>query len=112
MNEQQQQQQQQITRTCQLSDAPINAIAGATSGLLVSILVSPLDVIRTRIQVERLPKGVPDMSLFTAMYRLNQREGLRAFYKGLGATMLVSHNRSNTFTCHLLVAFEISGVCT
>ena len=73
-----------------LSDSQINTIAGATSGVFVSVLVSPLDVVRTRIQVKRLPKGVPDTPLVVVMYRLSQREGFRAFYKGLGATMLVS----------------------
>ncbi len=72
-----------------LSESQINSIAGSTSGLFVSILVSPLDVVKTRIQVKRLPKGVPDTPLWIVMYRLSQREGLRAFYKGLGATMLV-----------------------
>ena len=73
-----------------LSDSQINSIAGATSGVFVSAVVSPLDVVRTRIQVKRLPKGVPDTPLFVTIYRLGQREGLRAFYKGLDATLLVS----------------------
>jgi hypothetical protein len=76
-----------------LSDSQINTIAGATSGAFVSVLVSPLDVVRTRIQVKRLPKGVPDTPLVVVMYRLSRREGLRAFYKGLGATMLVSERK-------------------
>lgn len=74
-----------------LSDSQITSIAGATSGVLVSILVSPLDVIRTRIQVKRFPKGVPATSVFVVVYRLFQQEGLRAFYKGLGATLLVCY---------------------
>lgn len=72
-----------------LTDSQINSLAGATSGIFVSILVSPLDVVKTRIQVKRLPKGVPSTPLYIVMYRLAQKEGLRAFYKGLGATMLV-----------------------
>jgi len=72
-----------------LNESQINSIAGATSGVFVSVLVSPLDVIKTRIQVKRLPKGVPDTPLLVVIYRLGRREGFRAFYKGLGATMLV-----------------------
>lgn len=72
-----------------LADSQINTIAGAASGAFVSILVSPLDVIKTRIQVKRLPKGVPDTPLWLTMYRLGKEEGFRAFYKGLGTTMLV-----------------------
>jgi hypothetical protein len=45
--------------------------------------------VKTRIQVKRLPKGVPDTPLLLTMYRLAQHEGMRAFYKGLGTTMLV-----------------------
>jgi hypothetical protein len=72
-----------------LTESQINSLAGATSGLFVSVLVSPLDVVKTRIQVKRLPKGVPNTSIFVVMYRFGQREGIKAFYKGLGATMLV-----------------------
>jgi hypothetical protein len=72
-----------------LTDSQINTLAGAASGAFVSVLVSPLDVVKTRIQVKRLPKGVPGTPLLVTMYRLGQREGYRAFFKGLGTTMLV-----------------------
>jgi hypothetical protein len=72
-----------------LTDSQINTLAGAASGAFVSVLVSPLDVIKTRIQVKRLPKGVPDTGLLLTIYRLGQREGFQAFFKGLGTTMLV-----------------------
>ncbi len=80
---------EQIKSRVLFTESQINSIAGATSGVFVSVLVSPLDVVKTRIQVKRLPKGVPDTPLAVVMYRLAQREGFRAFYKGLGATMLV-----------------------
>ncbi|CAF0986821.1 unnamed protein product [Rotaria sp. Silwood1] len=79
---------QQIRPYLLLTDSQVNSIAGATSGALASILVSPLDVVKTRIQVNRLPKGVRNTPLLVFVYRLGQQEGLRAFYKGLGATML------------------------
>jgi hypothetical protein len=84
-------QQKQIKSHLKLTDAQINSIAGATSGVFVSVLVSPLDVVKTRIQVKRLPKGVPDTPFLVVMYRLGQREGFGAFYKGLRATMLVRY---------------------
>ncbi|CAF0868808.1 unnamed protein product [Didymodactylos carnosus] len=62
--------------------------AGATSGAIVSVLVSPLDVIKTRIQVKRLPKNVRDKPLYITMYDLYKVEGGKAFYKGLGTTMM------------------------
>jgi hypothetical protein len=72
-----------------LTDSQINTLAGAASGAFVSVLVSPLDVIKTRIQVKRLPKGVQDTSLLITIMRLGQREGFKAYFKGLGTTMLV-----------------------
>ncbi|CAF0983974.1 unnamed protein product [Adineta steineri] len=71
-----------------LTDSQINTLAGAASGAFVSVLVSPLDVVKTRIQVKRLPKGAADTPLLTTIYRLGQQEGFRAFFKGLGTTML------------------------
>ena len=85
-------------RSFTLKDSQINTIAGAASGAIVSILVSPLDVVKTRIQVKRLPKGVPDKPLLLTIYHLGQREGPRAFYKGLGTTMLVS-SRKRMYDC-------------
>ena len=72
-----------------LSDSQINSLAGATSGIFVSILVSPLDVVKTRIQVNPLPKGASSTPFYTVMYRLAQQEGFKALYKGLGTTMMV-----------------------
>ena len=77
-----------------LTDSQINTLAGAVSGAFVSVLVSPLDVVKTRIQVKRLPKGVPDAPLWLTMYRLGKHEGFKAFYKGLGTTMLVRNDGS------------------
>ncbi len=81
--------QQEKRSSVILNDSQMNTIAGAVSGALVSVLVSPLDVVKTRIQVKRLPKGVPDAPLWVTMYRLGKQEGFRAFFKGLGTTMLV-----------------------
>jgi hypothetical protein len=39
-----------------MNESVINAIAGATSGVVVSAVMSPLDVLKTRLQVARLPK--------------------------------------------------------
>ncbi|KAL0477659.1 nicotinamide adenine dinucleotide transporter [Acrasis kona] len=71
-----------------LSDPTINTLSGASSGLIVSVVMSPLDVVKTRIQVHRLPKGVPGKPIYRTFYNLYQQEGIRAFYKGLTTTLL------------------------
>lgn len=92
-----------------LSDSQINSLSGAISGVIVSIFVSPLDVVKTRIQVKRLPKGVPDTPLYTVMYRLAQREGFSAFYKGLETTMLV---RKSFYSVENHCPIELLGIYT
>jgi hypothetical protein len=92
-----------------LTDSQINTLAGAASGAFVSVLVSPLDVVKTRIQVKRLPKGVPDTPLLVTMYRLAQQEGFAAFYKGLGTTMLV---RKYTYFYLNSYVIYFLGLCT
>jgi hypothetical protein len=65
--------------------------------------------VKTRIQVKRLPKGVPDTPLLVTMYRLAQQEGFAAFYKGLGTTMLVikyTYFYLNSYVIYFL------GLCT
>jgi len=56
----------------------IQVIAGTSSGVTVSALTNPLDVIRANVQIQRT-------SYAAALQRLWQEEGLRMFIKGLSA---------------------------
>lgn len=61
----------------------IQVIAGTSSGMTVTALTNPLDVIRANIQVQRT-------SFSTAVQRLWQEEGFRLLGKGLSARMTQS----------------------
>lgn len=66
------------------------ALAGAISGAVSAAVMSPLDVARTRLQVQALivpqrdlARGPVDM-----LRKIWRTEGARGFYVGVGATML------------------------
>ncbi|KAL0579586.1 MICOS complex subunit mic60 [Marasmius crinis-equi] len=77
------------------------ALAGALGGCFSTAVVYPLDVAKTQIQA--LP-GSKDVSMFALLYRLLKREGLGAWYRGFGATML------NTFSMQYAYFFFYSFV--
>ena len=54
-----------------INDTTINAGAGAISGGVVSVIMSPLDVIKTRLQVARLPKDAAAEGLLGMMRSLH-----------------------------------------
>ena len=61
----------------------MSAIAGAAAGALTATLVCPLDVLKTRLQVQRgPPTGIgPNLSAIVS------EEGLRGLYRGLTPTL-------------------------
>lgn len=69
----------------------VNLIAGAVSGLSVSIIFAPLDVVKTRMIVQRRPKHL-DASHFKGvvgtMVEMYNKEGIKSLYRGLGTTMI------------------------
>jgi solute carrier family 25 folate transporter 32 len=71
-----------------LSQTAIDALAGSTSGLVVSVVMSPLDVMKTRLQVSRQPKDRISRGVLMIMKELYMEDGIKSFYKGLGTTML------------------------
>jgi len=73
-------------RGCTSGDAlpfPYHLVGGATAGAIAAALTSPLDIIKTRIQVGSDYKGPLD-----AAQRILKEEGPRAFVKGIGARVL------------------------
>lgn len=69
-----------------------NAGAGAAAGVIAATFVCPLDVIKTRLQVNGLPKltnGTVKGSLIVgSLEQIFQKEGLRGMYRGLSPTVL------------------------
>jgi solute carrier family 25 (mitochondrial folate transporter), member 32 len=65
----------------------INAFSGALSGVLTAAFVCPLDVLKTRMQVQDLarPKYI---GIAGGLATLVREEGLRAAYRGLQPTVL------------------------
>ena len=68
-------------------DAPLPQwavfFAGAFAGCTATIVAFPLDVARTRLAME----CSVDMSLATCLYGIGEREGIKALYQGLTATV-------------------------
>jgi len=64
----------------------VQCIAGAGAGAVAAVFVSPLDVIRMRMQV--LKTSSYDVFGFAIMKRMIQTEGVRSLYYGLGANLL------------------------
>lgn len=65
------------------------AVAGAVSGALTVLLLHPLDVIKTRLQVQE--KGISNRyhSTVHAFKTIKMREGVRGLYSGAHALMTI-----------------------
>jgi len=63
-------------------------LAGAFSGAFASALTNPLDVIKTRLQVEKAHQEGAYKNILDAFLRISREEGWRAFTKGIGARIL------------------------
>lgn len=64
--------------------------AGLTSGALSSFAVTPLDVIKTRIQtINKGSNEIRYMNILDAFTRILDMEGPRAFFKGAACRMMV-----------------------
>ena len=64
----------------------VKAFAGITGGIFEAISLQPLDLAKTRIQMDKLGKY---NNMFDCISKVNKREGFFALYKGL--TPLVTH---------------------
>ncbi|KAG5897253.1 hypothetical protein JTB14_013156 [Gonioctena quinquepunctata] len=74
----------------------IQSVAGTLGGFTTTILTNPLDVVRARLQVQRI------MSMQQAFRDLWIEEGLKMFTKGLSARLI----QSATFSFSIIVGYE------
>jgi hypothetical protein len=65
----------------------IGSLAGCLSGISSSIILSPLDVIKTRVMVQK-NKHLKE-SLFNIIKNMYKSEGIASFYQGLGNLILI-----------------------
>ncbi|KAF3322720.1 nicotinamide adenine dinucleotide transporter 1 [Carex littledalei] len=66
-----------------------NAVAGASAGVIAATFVCPLDVIKTRLQVQGLPPGRKGSIILRSFNQVIQQEGsARGLYRGLSPTIL------------------------
>lgn len=95
-----------------MGEGAVNALAGATSGLVGGIIVCPLDVIKTKLQVQgtfrRVKPEAPYHRGIVGMAKAILREdGLRGMYRGL-TPLIVGYLPS--WTCYFWVYKEMQGI--
>lgn len=74
----------------------IQAMAGTLGGFTTTIITNPLDIVRARLQVQRLD------SMFSAFRILWIEEGLHMFTKGLSARLV----QSACFSFSIILGYE------
>ncbi|CAH1960100.1 unnamed protein product [Acanthoscelides obtectus] len=74
----------------------IQSVSGTLGGFTTTVLTNPLDVVRARLQVQRIG------SMRCAFRDLWVEEGLRMFCKGLSARLI----QSATFSCSIIIGYE------
>ncbi|GJQ83817.1 hypothetical protein Trydic_g5675 [Trypoxylus dichotomus] len=74
----------------------IQGVAGTLGGFTTTIITNPLDVVRARLQVQRLG------SMRDTLMELWREEGLRMFSKGLSARLI----QSATFSFSIILGYE------
>lgn len=79
---------------------PLNTmIAGACGGVCLWVMIFPADVIKSRIQINNLQRG-----MFSMGFEIARTEGLLALYNGLLPTII----RTIPATASLFIAYEYS----
>lgn len=73
-------------------------LAGAAAGSVCAVVCSPLDVARTRLQVQAtllpatggaVPAARPYTGLLSALHRIGAEEGIRGFFSGYGTAAII-----------------------
>ncbi|KAG8997998.1 hypothetical protein FRB93_013891 [Tulasnella sp. JGI-2019a] len=64
-------------------------VAGASAGFVSSVVTCPLDVIKTKLQAQKIPHGAPGyLGIAGTTKDILLRDGFKGLYRGLGPTML------------------------
>lgn len=74
----------------------IQSVAGTLGGFTTTIITNPLDIVRARLQVQRIG------SISRAFRELWHEEGLQMFTKGLSARLI----QSATFSFSIILGYE------
>jgi hypothetical protein len=67
---------------------PTHLLSGFCAGLIGAALTNPVDVARTRIQVESASTAGAYRGISDALVRIAREEGASAFFKGISARMM------------------------
>ncbi|KAF5840763.1 mitochondrial carrier protein-domain-containing protein [Dunaliella salina] len=65
----------------------INAVSGALAGALTATFVCPLDVLKTRLQVQRIG-AMKQQGIAGGLAQIVKQDGVRGLYQGLGPTLV------------------------
>lgn len=79
-----------------MSHLLIQTVAGTLGGFTTTLITNPLDIVRARLQVERVG------SLKLVCQNLWREEGLKMFSKGLSARLV----QSATFSFSIILGYE------
>lgn len=90
--------QEELYKVCPpwVSHLFIQCVAGSFGGFTTTILTNPLDIIRARLQVQRLD------SMKMAFHELWKEEKLNIFFKGLSARLV----QSAAFSFSIILGYE------
>ncbi|OAL48685.1 mitochondrial folate transporter-like protein/carrier [Pyrenochaeta sp. DS3sAY3a] len=83
-------------RVSNMPDGPVNALCGASAGVMSGIVTCPLDVIKTRLQAQGSFRPRPYAGPTRAVYKgltgtarvIWIEDGIRGLYRGLGPMLL------------------------
>ncbi|KAL6763282.1 mitochondrial carrier domain-containing protein [Haematococcus lacustris] len=65
----------------------INAVSGALAGALTATFVCPLDVLKTRLQIQRIGT-MKSLGIAGGLAQIVKREGVKGLYQGLGPSLM------------------------
>ncbi|GMH32870.1 hypothetical protein BSKO_00704 [Bryopsis sp. KO-2023] len=71
-----------------LDEEKVSSISGAIAGAITATVVCPLDVLKTRLQVQSAEAGVQYMGLSGGISRIVRVEGVKGLYRGLSPTLV------------------------